>query len=76
MASRNKMQSRLRISGIFILLGLIVEAASLQWSHPTAFLLFAFIGGPLEAFGIVIFLYSLVSIRETEPAGKTLAPPH
>jgi hypothetical protein len=70
MAIRNKMQSRLRISGIFILLGLIVEVASLQWSHPTAFLVFSFIGGPMEAAGIVIFLYSLVSIRETEQTGK------
>jgi RsiW-degrading membrane proteinase PrsW (M82 family) len=70
MASANKMESRLRLSGVFVLLGLIVMVASLRWAHPTAFLVFAFIGGPLVFLGIAIFLYSLVSVRETESAGK------
>jgi hypothetical protein len=70
MAQANKMQSRLRLSGIFVLLGLIVDVASLQWAHPTAFLVFAFVGGPLLFLGIVIFLYSLVSVQETESAEK------
>ena len=58
----SKIESRIRISGSLVLLGLFVEAISLLWSHPTAFLLFAFVGGGLIAFGVMIYLYSLVSL--------------
>jgi hypothetical protein len=71
MATTNKMESRLRLAGIFVLLGLLVDVASLQWAHPTAFLVFAFIGGPLLFLGIVVFLYSLVSVQETGSSGKS-----
>jgi len=57
------LEVRLRISGIFVLLGLIIEAAALRWSHPTAFLVFALIGVPLQSIGILIFLYSLIAVR-------------
>jgi hypothetical protein len=70
MARATKMEKRLRLSGVFVLLGLIVDVASLQWAHPTAFLVFAFIGAPLLFVGIVLFLYSLVSVQETESAEK------
>lgn len=59
------MDFKLRISGIFVLLGLIIEAFALHWSHPTAFLVFALVGTPLQLIGIVIFLYSLVSHRNS-----------
>ena len=58
------MERRLRISGVLLLLGLIVEAASLRWSHPTAFLVFLFGGGVFLAAGILVYLYSLL------PAGS------
>ncbi|HWF92334.1 MAG TPA: hypothetical protein VN684_08620 [Terriglobales bacterium] len=59
------MHQRLRISGIFVLLGLIVEASALRWSHPTAFLVFALVGAPLQMIGILTFLYSLVTVRSS-----------
>lgn len=46
-----------------MLLGLLVEAIALRWNHPAAFLVFAFVGIPLASLGIVIYLYSLVSLR-------------
>ena len=55
-------ERRLRISGILIALGLLVEALSLMRVHPLAFLGFMFIGGGLLVVGIVIYLYSLVSV--------------
>jgi hypothetical protein len=58
----SKIESRIRTSGSLVLLGLLVEAISLLWSHPTAFLLFAFLGGGLIAFGMMMYLYSLVSL--------------
>jgi hypothetical protein len=56
------MERRLRISGMLILLGLVVEALSLIRIHPLAFLGFMFVGGGLLVAGIVIYLYSLVSV--------------
>ncbi len=58
----DSMNLRLRTAGIFVLLGLIVEAAALRWPHPTAFLVFALVGAPLQFIGILIFLYSLVTV--------------
>jgi hypothetical protein len=38
---------RLQLSGLLIALGLVVEAVTLFWSHPTAFLVFLGLGGLL-----------------------------
>lgn len=57
-----QMERQLRTSGVLIVLGLLVEALSLIRIHPLAFLGFMFIGGGLLAIGIVIYLYSLVSV--------------
>jgi hypothetical protein len=62
----NPMQQRLRIAGILVLIGLLVEAAALRWVHPAAFLVFAFIGIPIVGLGIVIYLYSVVSLRSLD----------
>jgi len=59
----NPMERRLRLAGVFVLLGLLVEVIALRWVHPAAFLVFAFIGIPIASLGIVIYLYSLVSLR-------------
>ena len=56
---------RLRISGLLVSLGLLIEAATLFWSHPTAFLVFLGLGGLLVAVGVVLYLISIV----TYPAG-------
>ena len=57
-----RMEGRLRISGVLIVLGLLVEALSLIRIHPLAFLGFMFVGGGLLVAGIAIYLYSLVSV--------------
>jgi hypothetical protein len=51
----------LQIAGVFLILGLLVEALCLVWKGPLAFLLFLGLGGILLFAGIVIFLFSLVS---------------
>jgi len=55
-------ERRLRISGLLIVLGLLVEGFSLIRIHPLAFLSFMFIGGGFLVAGIAIYLYSVVSI--------------
>jgi hypothetical protein len=63
--NRPTLERRLRVSGILIVLGLLVEALSLVRIHPLAFLGFAFIGGGLLVSGVATFLYSLVSVAPT-----------
>jgi len=65
-----RMERRLRVSGILIILGLIIEAFSLIWVHALSFIVFALIGGALIALGILTYLYSLVSAPQS-PLAKT-----
>ena len=51
----------LRISGILLIGGLVVEALSLCWNNAFSFMSFAVVGGLFFASGILLFLYSLVS---------------
>jgi hypothetical protein len=61
-AAEQRMTRRLRVSGVLIILGLLVEALSLIRTHPLSFLGFMFIGGGLLAAGVLIYLYSLVAV--------------
>ena len=62
--SATKMQRRVRVSSALVLLGMTVELVSLLWSHPTAFVLFVLPGALLMALGILLYLYSLVTVSE------------
>jgi hypothetical protein len=62
-----KIERRIRLAGILLIAGLLVELATLRWSHPTAFLFFLLLGGALMALGIVVYLLSLVS-AENKPS--------
>ena len=52
----------LQVASVLIIVGLLVEIASLLWFHPLAFVLFVFISASLTALGILIYLASLVFI--------------
>ncbi|HEV2992630.1 MAG TPA: hypothetical protein VG759_29630 [Candidatus Angelobacter sp.] len=52
---------RLKLSGILIIAGLLVEGVSLLWNHPLSFVVFLGFGGLLLATGIVLYLWALVS---------------
>jgi hypothetical protein len=60
MTSRS-IERRIRWSGMLIVAGLAVQTLTLLWTHPLAFVSFLLVGCPLVGFGILIFLYSLVS---------------
>lgn len=55
------MLRKLRISGILVMLGLVVEALSLCWNNALSFMSFVVVGGLLLGSGILLFLYSLVT---------------
>lgn len=47
-------------AGVLVILGLLVEAATLFWSHPTAFLFFAGFGVGLVVLGIALYLWTVL----------------
>jgi len=49
-----------RFSGGLLIIGLCIEAISLHWIHPLAFLAFFVIGGAFLGAGVLLFLYSIV----------------
>ncbi len=51
---------RLRFAGLLLGLGLLIEAATLFWPHPTAFLVFLLLGGLLVAAGVLVYLFAIV----------------
>src|SRR5215475_1735676 len=63
-----KIEKRIRLAGILLIAGLLVELVTLRWSHPTAFLFFLLLGGALMALGIVVYLFSLVSVENKPQA--------
>lgn len=73
MSKNDAIHGRLRVSGVFLIAGLLVEALCLVWSRPLAFVVFAAVGGASIGAGVLIFLYSLVSPNVSHPAeaGRT-----
>lgn len=74
MRSGDSMGRRLRIAGILVITGLLVEALCLVWSKPIAFVVLVCIGGALIGLGVLFFLYSLVS-APLHPADTSNAAP-
>ncbi len=58
---------RLRLSGLLVALGLIVEAITLFWSHPTAFLVFLGLGGLLVGAGVLLYLFTIATYPSVPP---------
>jgi hypothetical protein len=57
----DSMSRRLRVSGVLVIIGLLVEALCLVWSKPIAFVVLVCIGGALIGLGVLFFLSSLLS---------------
>jgi len=70
-----KVARRIRISGIFLLLGMLVEVISLMWSNPTAFLVFSSIGFFFFFLGLLFYLFSLVVVRWNPVPTTSEQPP-
>jgi RsiW-degrading membrane proteinase PrsW (M82 family) len=61
---------RLRVAGIIVTIGLLVEALCLVWSKPIAFVVLVCVGGALIGLGVLLFLYSLLSVPPN-PSGSS-----
>jgi RsiW-degrading membrane proteinase PrsW (M82 family) len=60
MGPGDSMSRLLRISGVLVISGLLVEALCLVWSKPIAFVVLACLGGAVISAGVLVFLYSLL----------------
>ncbi len=52
----------LQVSSSLVIVGLLLEIASLLWFHPLSFVLFAFVAASLIGLGILVYLVSLVFV--------------
>jgi hypothetical protein len=57
------LERRLQFAGVLLILGLFIEALSVIWNRPVAFVVFVSLGGLLFAAGMLLYLYSLVSVK-------------
>ena len=57
---KTRMERLLPVSGILLIVGLMIEAATLLWVGPSAFLTFILAGGLPVLAGALIFLYALL----------------
>lgn len=67
MATTFRLEKRLRLAGVLVIIGLLVEGVCLLWAGPLAFIFLVAVGGLLCVTGIAVYLYSLVSAGEATP---------
>jgi hypothetical protein len=58
------LEKRIRLAGLLIAIGLLVQLITLNWVHAISFMASMIIVIPLVLAGIAIFLLSLVSVRQ------------
>ena len=55
------LEKRIRVAGLLVIAGLVVQLLTMTWAHPLAFMAFLMIGCPLTAAGVVLYLFSLAT---------------
>jgi len=63
MLNPQPLQRRLQFAGSFLILALLIEAFTVLWTRPVAFVIFVGLSGVLFAGGIILYLYSLVRFK-------------
>jgi hypothetical protein len=56
-----RIEIRIRLAGVLVALGLLVQLLTLIWNHPLSFMAFLLVGCPLMLLGVLLFLFSLVA---------------
>jgi hypothetical protein len=56
-----RLQLKMKTAACLLIAGLAVEGITLQWAHPTSFLLFLILGGILVVAGIAVYLIAIVT---------------
>jgi hypothetical protein len=63
-------ESRIRIAGLLVGLGLLLQILTLFWIHPLSFMAFILIACPLVGLGILLYLYTLATHAAPPPSGS------
>jgi len=63
--SSDRIEKRIRWSGLLVVAGLVIQIFTMFWTHPLAFMCFILVGCPLVAAGMVLYLFSLVTHHST-----------
>ena len=63
MLNPQPLQRRLQVAGSVLILALLIEALTVLWTRPVAFVVFVGLSGVLFAGGIIFYLYSLVRFK-------------
>jgi hypothetical protein len=63
MLNAKPIERRLQLAGSLLILGLLIEALTVLWTRPVAFVVFVGLGGVLFAAGILLYLYSFVRVK-------------
>ena len=58
-----RLQRGLRTAAYLLVMGLLVEVATLYWASPISFLSFIVIGALLVFAGVLIYLWTIVRFR-------------
>lgn len=57
----SRLQRKLKIAAYLLIAGLAVEGITLQWAHPTSFLLFIILGGIFVLAGVAVYLIEILT---------------
>jgi len=57
------LEDGLRWAGYLIAAGLLVQIGASWWQHPLAFVVFAAVAIPLVLAGVLLFLWTIASVR-------------
>ena len=68
MSERRPVEGRIRFAALLSLLGLVIEAVTLNILHPLSFIVFASLGVALILLGLVLYLLALLQAAEAPPA--------
>lgn len=64
-------ERRIRVAGVLVILGLLVEVVTLLVRGPISFLVFMFLGGALVLAGMLTYLLSFIGGGAAESAEST-----
>ncbi len=59
-----ELSARLRLAGILVAAGIIIELTTLFWNHTVSFLLFLSLGALLVGAGMLLYLWSVLARSE------------
>ncbi|HSK31479.1 MAG TPA: hypothetical protein VLA17_16080 [Candidatus Limnocylindria bacterium] len=57
----SRLERKHKYAAYLLIAGLAVEGITLQWAHPTSFVVFIILGGILILAGIAIYLIAVVT---------------